>query len=605
MTTATAAGAATAFAKTPAAHPSARRVGSLATTVASEEEVEGEAEQVQQQQVQQQALRPQRKSWHERLLGGAVAAVAAAASAATRRGGVGSSSSRSRSRQRYGGGGDWRSTSTSRERGAAAARNTEESEEEPEEPLDVPPRQRQQRQQSLDGDLTSDDDEEEEDPPLPWHGDPFWEVSWESLRPTLVRKIGQGSFGQVYEATRHFAPVAVKVMTLAAEDGPPDPDVLRRFKEEVDLQRRLSLHPSIVRFLGACYDVPSSKKKKKTTKNKTMTTTSKEISSFASASSTGGGGVTLAILMELCRLGNLFKLLEYARRVERLPEGVRSGALPPTSPEQARAKNSPGWRLYHSWTTRLAIAQQVAAALAWMHSQRVIHRDMKSSNCLIRHDWAAKVADFNLSRVFGAGSLGLVQHSGAITSPEWAAPERLSGQSYGPPSDVFSFGVVLYELCTLRVPWDQPPPASASQQLQSQSSLMNNNGTTAAAPSFVQPNQNQNPLMYDAAFRIVSSVPQGARLTLPDPEQVEPPLPELPEVFKLLRECWHENPNARPTAAEACARLEAILGAVRGRQRAERERAAAAAAAAISANANANAGGSVAALVAAGAATPR
>ena len=466
---------------------------------------------------------------------------------------------------------------------------------------------------------------------MPWHGDPFWEVSWDSLRPTLVRKIGQGSFGQVYEATKSFAPVAVKVMTLAAEDGPPDPAVLRRFKEEVDLQRRLSLHPSIVRFLGACYDAPSRRRKMEKKKG----------ASFASASSTGGGGITLAILMELCRLGNLFKLLEYARRVERLPTGVRSGALPPTTPEQARAKASPGWRLYHSWTTRLSIAQQVAAALAWMHSQRVIHRDMKSSNCLIRHDWAAKVADFNLSRVFGAGSLGLVQHSGAITSPEWAAPERLSGQSYGPPSDVFSFGVVLYELCTLRVPWEQPPPASASQQLHSSAWMTespadggdNNSAdaaaastsTTTATPSFVQPNQNNNnnnnnnnPLMYDAAFRIVSSVPQGARLTLPDPEKVEPYLPELPEVFKLLRECWHEDPAARPTAAEACARLEAILASVRARQRAERERAAHAANAAANAAAAAGGGGSntggnesaagtpsVAALVAAGAATPR
>ena len=301
-----------------------------------------------------------------------------------------------------------------------------------------------------------------------------------------------------------------------------------------------------------------------------------------------------------------------------------------STPEQARAKASPGWRLYHSWTTRLSIAQQVAAALAWMHSQRVIHRDMKSSNCLIRHDWAAKVADFNLSRVFGAGSLGLVQHSGAITSPEWAAPERLAGRPYGPPSDVFSFGVVLYELCTLRVPWEQPPPASASQQLLLQQSIASGSGASAngnptAAPSFAQPNQNlatnndgnnnNNPLMYDAAFRIVSSVPQGARLTLPDPNEVEPLLPELPEVFRLLRECWHASPAARPTAAEACARLESILASVRGRQRAERDRAALASAAVIASNAAAGresaAGGggggtpSVAALVAAGAATPR
>ena len=136
---------------------------------------------------------------------------------------------------------------------------------------------------------------------------------------------------------------------------PPPPLAPQRppLREEVDLQRRLSLHPSVVRFLGACYHVPR-----------------------APPAPRGGGpapppgsGATLAILMELCRLGNLFRLVALARRVGRLPPDVRSGAAPPATGEEARLRASPGWRLYSSWATRLAIAQQVAAAVAFMHGQ--------------------------------------------------------------------------------------------------------------------------------------------------------------------------------------------------------------------------------------------
>lgn len=52
----------------------------------------------------------------------------------------------------------------------------------------------------------------------------------------------------------------------------------------------------------------------------------------------GGQGITLAIVMELCRFGNLFKLIELARRVSRLPEAVRSGTVPPSTPEEVRLK---------------------------------------------------------------------------------------------------------------------------------------------------------------------------------------------------------------------------------------------------------------------------
>ena len=59
-----------------------------------------------------------------------------------------------------------------------------------------------------------------------------------------------------------------------------------------------------------------------------------------------------------------------------------------------------------------------------------------------------QVADFNLSRRIQEHA-GQMTHSGSINSPQWSAPERLAGDDYSFPADVFSFGVILWELCTL------------------------------------------------------------------------------------------------------------------------------------------------------------
>jgi serine/threonine protein kinase len=336
--------------------------------------------------------------------------------------------------------------------------------------------------------------------------------------------------------------MAVKILALDT-DASPDPASLARFKEEVDLQRRLSLHPFIVRFLGACYHVP-----------RPLAT--------GGASSGSGSGATLAIVMELCRCGTLFKCLEYARRVAALPPSVRSGAAPPPTPDAARLRASPGWRLHASWTTRLALGQHVAAALAWMHSQRVVHRDLTSYNVLITDRFEAKVSDFNLARALRGGA-GVLPASGALNSPEWAAPERLAGREYGPAADVYSLGVILHELVTLQVPWADrggvsgvgggasasgaaPPPSPASGP---------NGGPNAGG-------------MVDTAFFVISSVPRGARLAFPT--VVDPPLPELADVASLAAACWREDPATRPAAADVCSALEGVISRVRERQRAER-----------------------------------
>lgn len=66
-----------------------------------------------------------------------------------------------------------------------------------------------------------------------------------------------------------------------------------------------------------------------------------------------------------------------------------------------------------------------------------------------------QVADFNLSRVMEASS---VASSIAATNPRWVAPEVLAGGSHTPSSDVYAFGIILWEMLTWQIPWDDLGP---------------------------------------------------------------------------------------------------------------------------------------------------
>ncbi|KAK9805399.1 hypothetical protein WJX73_000847 [Symbiochloris irregularis] len=216
-------------------------------------------------------------------------------------------------------------------------------------------------------------------------------------------ELGSGGFGTVFKAMRGgTTTVAVKVMGETRESQKQAVALLQRqeaFEREILLLKSCR-DRHVVQFLGACMQ-----------NNKLM------------------------LVTEYLEGGNLAIALERDRS---------------TPPKFSWYKEGRASQERHVQGLNKRVAMDVARGLAFLHNRKIVHRDVKSSNILLARDGTAKLADVGLAKILRDDKLSTLH--GEFGTFSWAAPEILLGRACTEKVDIYSYGVVLWELSTGTLP---------------------------------------------------------------------------------------------------------------------------------------------------------
>ncbi|XP_064190750.1 fibroblast growth factor receptor 3 isoform X1 [Anguilla rostrata] len=279
--------------------------------------------------------------------------------------------------------------------------------------------------------------------------DPKWEFP--RTRLTLGKPLGEGCFGQVVMAEaigidkeKPNKPLTVAVKML--KDDATDKD-LSDLVSEMEMMKMIGRHKNIINLLGACtQDGP------------------------------------LYVLVEYASKGNLREYLR-ARRPPGMDYSFDTCKIPD---EQLTFKDL------------VSCAYQVARGMEYLASQKCIHRDLAARNVLVTEDNVMKIADFGLARDVHNIDYYKKTTNGRLPV-KWMAPEALFDRVYTHQSDVWSYGVLLWEIFTLG---GSPYPGIPVEEL----------------------------------FKLLK---EGHRM--------DKPANCTHELYMIMRECWHAVPSQRPT----------------------------------------------------------
>src|SRR3954451_1842092 len=107
----------------------------------------------------------------------------------------------------------------------------------------------------------------------------------------------------------------------------------------------------------------------------------------------------------------------------------------------------------------LEIVRQILAGARFAHERGIVHRDLKPQNVMVDAEGRARVTDFGIAR---AGVSEITQTGSVLGTAQYLSPEQAQGLEVGPPSDLYSIGVILYEALTGRLPFEADTPVAVA-----------------------------------------------------------------------------------------------------------------------------------------------
>lgn len=161
----------------------------------------------------------------------------------------------------------------------------------------------------------------------------------------------------------------------------------------------------------------------------------------------------------------------------------------------------------------LKISAQIASALETAHKAHIIHRDIKPQNIVLNKNMVAKVTDFGIAKITNVPSATITSFGSTMGSVHYFSPEHAKGGYTDEKSDIYSLGVVMYEMATGKLPFDADSPVSvALKQIQEEPVPpidVNPNVSPALNQIILKALQKSTALRYQNATEVISDISQA------------------------------------------------------------------------------------------------